>query len=129
MVLMDSANIAPFLQSHRRVGAIGWALRMVGVPFPDALCYSELQRMRPTAGATHAVVPSSAVGRWLRNTRQPCHYPLTLTGLGRLWQGMQREWVKRLAADHVVADTAGHPDAQRGAETRGIGHRGNDICG
>ena len=34
--------------------------------------------------------------------------PLTLAEVDSFRQGSQREWVRRIAALHVVADTAGH---------------------
>lgn len=73
-------------------------------------CFAELARSVPSAPA-RGVVASSSDGRWERNPPAPPHewwHPLTLPELDRLWQGFQRDWVRRLCALHVVADTAGH---------------------
>jgi pimeloyl-ACP methyl ester carboxylesterase len=53
-------------------------------------------------------VLSSAVGRWLRNDPAPWHHPLPLAELDQAWQEKQRQWVERLSAVQVIADTAGH---------------------
>ena len=62
----------------------------------------------PQAGAGRVVV-SSSDGRWERDASPSrWHEPLTLAEVDQLWQAAQREWVARLSAQHVVADTAGH---------------------
>jgi hypothetical protein len=56
------------------------------------------------------VVLSSSDGRWARDDKPGVRehfHPLTLAEVDRLWQGSQREWARRLAAVHVVADAAG----------------------
>ena len=55
------------------------------------------------------VVVSSSDGRWERSASPyQWHDPLTLAEVDQLWQAAQHEWVARLSALHVVADTAGH---------------------
>jgi pimeloyl-ACP methyl ester carboxylesterase len=104
VVLIDPTGITPFPieRPDASPDADG------GISFSRKLCLTEQRNTPPAAGATHAVVLSSAVGRWLRNEPMEWHQPLTLAEVDHLWQGMQREWVERLAADHVIADTAGH---------------------
>lgn len=73
-------------------------------------CFAELAGSVPASPA-RAVVVSSSDGRWERNPPPPPHewwHPLTLSEVDRLWQGFQHDWVRRLSALHVVADTAGH---------------------
>jgi hypothetical protein len=57
------------------------------------------------------VVPSSD-GRWQRQAPRPREYrwrePLSLAEVDQLWQNYQREWVRRLSAQHIVSKTAGH---------------------
>jgi pimeloyl-ACP methyl ester carboxylesterase len=105
MVLIDPTGITPFPIDRPDVSSDSDA---GGIQFSRALCLVEQRRTPAVAGATPAVVLSSAIGRWLRNEPTDWHQPLTLAEVDHLWQGMQREWVERLAADHVVADTAGH---------------------
>ena len=70
--------------------------------------YAELGRSVPPAGPRRVVV-SSSDGRWERDASPSrWHEPLTLAEVDQLWQAAQREWVARLSAQHVVADTAGH---------------------
>ncbi len=69
--------------------------------------YAEIAEARPTSRG-RSVVLSAAIGRWLRNEPAPWHEPLTLTEVDQIWQEKQREWVERLGAVHVIADTAGH---------------------
>jgi pimeloyl-ACP methyl ester carboxylesterase len=69
--------------------------------------FAELAEARPTIRG-RLVVLSAAVGRWLRNTPAAWHEPLTLTEVDQIWQEKQLQWVERLAAVRVIADTAGH---------------------
>ena len=70
--------------------------------------YAELGQSVPPAGSRRVVV-SSSDGRWERDASPArWHEPLTLAEVDQLWQAAQREWVARLSAQHVVADTAGH---------------------
>lgn len=71
-------------------------------------CYAELARSVPAAGPRRVVI-SSSDGRWERNSVPSAwHQPLSLLEVDQRWQASQREWVHRLGAVHVVADTAGH---------------------
>jgi hypothetical protein len=70
--------------------------------------YAELHRSAPI-GQPRCVVVSSADGRWSRRLpRSRSYAPLTLAEVDQFWQASQREWVHRLSAAHVVADTADH---------------------
>ena len=75
--------------------------------------YAELARSVPPRQPRRVVI-SRSDGSWERNASQsaasqPKWYdPLTLPEVDLLWQASQREWVDRLSALHVVANTAGH---------------------
>jgi pimeloyl-ACP methyl ester carboxylesterase len=73
-------------------------------------CFAELAQAVPTL-LPRCIVVSSSNGRWTRNPPPPPYqwwHPLTLPEVDQLWQGFQRDWVRRLGATHIIADTAGH---------------------
>jgi hypothetical protein len=79
-----------------------------GIRFSWRVCYDELGIPRNGHRIT-SVVLSSAIDRWQRMPPKRAWWePLTLADVDRLWQEFQREWVHRLSATHVVADSAGH---------------------
>jgi pimeloyl-ACP methyl ester carboxylesterase len=79
-----------------------------GLRFEWNACYAELARSVPAAGPRRVVV-SGSDGRWERDSVPSAwHQPLTLSQVDQRWQASQGEWVQRLGALHVVADTAGH---------------------
>ena len=73
---------------------------------------AELARMVPSLSpliASRAVVVSASDGHAQRHPPTIRWYePLTLAEVDSFRQVSQREWVRRIAALHVVADTAGH---------------------
>lgn len=71
-------------------------------------CYAEMAQSVPPA-RPRRVVLSGSDGRWERDSSPGAwHQPLTLAEVDVRWQASQREWVQRLGAVHVVAETAGH---------------------
>ena len=107
IVLVDPTMVTAWPQ-------LGW--REPVVDGGDAGCcrwdwtdgFDELTRHVPRRDL-RCVVVSGSDGHWERNpTGSAWHEPLTLAEVDLLWQESQREWVDRLSALHVVADTAGH---------------------
>jgi pimeloyl-ACP methyl ester carboxylesterase len=73
--------------------------------------YAELAAAAVPSRPPRCVVVSSSEDRWRRDpptTEDRWWEPLTLVEVDRLWQNYQRDWVYRLQARHVLADTAGH---------------------
>lgn len=71
-------------------------------------CFADLAEPLPVV-PPRAVVLSSSVGRWVRDPpSRPWWGSLTLPEVDEQWQAFQRDWVQRLGATQVVADTAGH---------------------
>ena len=110
MVLLDPTMLSPWPRVTEKTdpfldggedGCIRWSW---------LACYAELAASVPAAVA-RSVVVSSSDGRWERDPPPPPYewwHPLTLPEVDQLWQGFQRDWVRRLSALHVVADTADH---------------------
>ena len=108
-VLIDPTNLTPWpISAHHRPGTsndgeTGYLLK------PSTESYVDLACSKPT-DPRRTVVISSSDGRWQRH--QPASAtawtPGALIEMDQLWQGFQRDWVRRTKARHIVADTAGH---------------------
>lgn len=104
LVLTDPTNPSPFR-------AAPWDTRELedgdgGARLRTMDLHAELKQPR-NGHRVRAVVLSSAVGRWLHGNPDEWA-PTTLEEVDRRWQAHQREWVDRLSARHVVADSSGH---------------------
>jgi len=62
----------------------------------------------PAPPAIPVVVVSGAVGRWLEVTEPEYLAGLSPAEADERWQGLQRDWVARTRAAHVIAHKAGH---------------------
>ena len=108
LVLVDPTNPSPWPQIGPEPAFVDGPDDSGGIRLDWDDSYAELARSVPPASPRRVVV-SSSDGRWERRaTPAPWHHPLTLAEVDQLWQAAQREWVTRLDALHVVADTAGH---------------------
>ena len=109
LVLIDPTPLSPWPKGvPPRLTVEDAAPGVGGMRLSRENSYAELHRSPPST-TLRSVVVSSSDGRWARDTAQSSWWgPLTLAQVDELWQGYQCEWVRRLAALQVVADTAGH---------------------
>ncbi len=110
-MLVDPTNLSPWPTIVREPPLVDGDDEAGAIRFSSEHSYTELARSTPPH-QPRCVVISGSDGRWQRQPPMPGEFrwwePLTLSEVDQRWQSYQRQWVHRLGAQHVVADTAGH---------------------